>query len=464
MHAGHAGQAVMVAVMDAPSASRVAFSKLGKHYLQAGRWDVAGITAAHVDTAEQWALSSSKWTVAGGWRAKWQNGSLWVRMLSMQPHWAERASVLHMLLAATSQPPQLPPFDVVYVHNDRDPAPGLARSPRRRWPVLTNAHESGHASLPVPDYSFAGWHTHTPPWCELQMRMDDAAAHAGPWENRTDLAFFSGNLRIGGHRKYLRRLTVENRTQVAGVLRVQDVGSTFYVPSRAAGARAATAPAVPPMSAACHYRYLISVPGFGYSNRLKALLSCGSVVIHVKAPWEEYFMPMLQHNRHLVVVASVDEIVPAVLRLRANPQLARQIGRKGAKAAHSFVSFGQALDFTRQLLTAYSEASEPTAPPDSNYSRLASASDLNRIVQLCDCSTARNKTGAAKTKPPIRQPSRARCASQLGVDGPPRSSYERLSAVRCCEGWDCPKPMCQREERTLDRTAVRRPLSRGDAS
>jgi len=454
----------MVAVMDAPSASRVAFSKLGKHYLQAGRWDVAGITAAHVDTAEQWALSSSKWTVAGGWRAKWQNGSLWVRMLSMQPHWAERASVLHMLLAATSQQPQLPPFDVVYVHNDRDPAPGLARSPRRRWPVLTNAHESGHASLPVPDYSFAGWHTHTPPWCELQMRMDDAAAHAGPWENRTDLAFFSGNLRIGGHRKYLRRLTVENRTQVAGVLRVQDVGSTFYVPSRAAGARAATAPAVPPMSAACHYRYLISVPGYGYSNRLKALLSCGSVVIHVKAPWEEYFMPMLQHNRHLVVVASVDEIVPAVLRLRANPQLARQIGRKGAKAAHSFVSFGQALDFTRQLLTAYSEASEPTAPPDSNYSRLASASDLNRIVQLCDCSTARNKTGAAKTKPPIRQPSRARCASQLGVDGPPRSSYERLSAVRCCEGWDCPKPMCQREERALDRTAVRRPLSRGDAS
>jgi hypothetical protein len=464
VHAGHAGQAVMVAVMDAPSASRVAFSKLGKHYLQAGRWDVAGITAAHVDTAEQWALSSSKWTVAGGWRAKWQNGSLWVRMLSMQPHWAERASVLHMLLAATSQQPQLPPFDVVYVHNDRDPAPGLARSPRRRWPVLTNAHESGHASLPVPDYSFAGWHTHTPPWCELQMRMDDAAAHAGPWENRTDLAFFSGNLRIGGHRKYLRRLTVENRTQVAGVLRVQDVGSTFYVPSRAAGARAATAPAVPPMSAACHYRYLISVPGYGYSNRLKALLSCGSVVIHVKAPWEEYFMPMLQHNRHLVVVASVDEIVPAVLRLRANPQLARQIGRKGAKAAHSFVSFGQALDFTRQLLTAYREASEPTAPPDSNYSRLASASDLGRIVQLCDCSTARNKTGAAKTKPPIRQPSRARCASQLGVDGPPRSSYERLSAVRCCEGWDCPKPMCQREERALDRTAVRRPLSRGDAS
>ena len=190
--------------------------------------------------------------------------------------------------------------------------------------ILTAHHKcmAGHASLPIPDYSFAGWHTHTPPWCDLQRRMIDAAARAGPWENRTDLAFFSGNLRNGGHRKrlrklanrthisaslrmssslrstfaeadrstfykYLRKLTVENRTQTAGLLRVQDVGSTFYTPGQGkagAGAERAAAPTVPPMSAACSYRYLISVPGFGYSNRLKALLSCGSVVIHVKAP------------------------------------------------------------------------------------------------------------------------------------------------------------------------------------
>ena len=167
--------------------------------------------------------------------------------------------------------------------------------------ILTAHHKcmAGHASLPVPDYSFAGWHTHTPPWCDLQRRMIDAAARAGPWENRTDLAFFSGTLRIGGHRKRLRKLA--NRTHIsaslrmssslrstfASLLRVQDVGSTFYMPGQGragAGAGRAAAPTVPPMSAACSYRYLISVPGFGYSNRLKALLSCGSVVIHVKAP------------------------------------------------------------------------------------------------------------------------------------------------------------------------------------
>ena len=92
--------------------------------------------------------------------------------------------------------------------------------------------------------------------------MDEAAARAGPWENRTDLAFFSGNLRLGGHRKYLRRLTIENRTQaVQGTLRVQDVSSTFYTPNQGAAAARAAAPAVPPLSAACGYRYLISVPG-----------------------------------------------------------------------------------------------------------------------------------------------------------------------------------------------------------
>ena len=160
-------------------------------------------------------------------------------------------------------------------------------------------------------------------------------------------------------------------------------------------------------------------------------------------------MPMLQHNRHTVVVASVDEIMPAVLRLRANPQLARQIARQGAKAAHSLVTFGRAVEFTRQLLTAYSEASEPTAPPDSKYSRVVTLSDLSRLVQLCDCAATRNKTGGAETGaavPPIHQPSRARCASQLGVNS---SGYKRLRAVRCCEGWDCPKPMCQGEERAV---------------
>ena len=169
---------------------------LAASYMRTGGWDAAGvISPAAVDAAERWVLAQSKWTVTGGWRAKWYNGSLWVKMLRMEPHWAERTQVLRLLLAAVKQRPPLPPFDVLHVHNDRDPTPKL-----RQWrqggklmaPLLTNGHEARRASLPVPDYSFAGWHTHTPPWCALGQSMQEASERAVPWDNRTDRAFFSG--------------------------------------------------------------------------------------------------------------------------------------------------------------------------------------------------------------------------------------------------------------------------------
>lgn len=421
---------------------------LAASYLRAGGWDRDGISNEQVDAAEQWVLAASKWDVAGGWRARLYGGELWVKMLKVEPHWAERTSVLRLVLAAVAQKPQLAAFDVVYVHNDRDPAPRLSRVPARsvaprpagdrsNWPLLTNAHEQGRRSLPLPDYSFAGWHTHTAPWCTLAQRMQDGATLAGPWDNRTDLAFFSGNLRIGTHRKQLRRLSL-NASDSADVLLVRDVGSTFFVPGSGGGPGRGTSPPLP-MHRLCAYRYLISVPGFGYSNRLKSLLSCESVVIHVRTPWDEFFMPQLQHERHLYVVPTVADIIPAVHRLRANPALARRIARAGANYARHHLSFGRVLGYVQQLLAAVGHVSAPPRPPDANYTRVASARDLARIAQLCDCGTA-------------KRPTRQRCAAQFGLNAtraePATSrargaSFERLRMLRCCEGWDCSQPVCE---------------------
>jgi len=428
---------------------------LAAKYLRAGGWDRAGISNEQVDAAEAWVLASSKWDVAGGWRARLYDGALWVKMLKVEPHWAERTSVLRLVLAAVAQRPQLAAFDVVYAHNDRDPAPRLPRVSARSvgssarpagsssWPLFTNAHEPGRRSLPLPDYSFAGWHTHTPPWCTLAQRMQEGAALAGPWENRTDLAFFSGNLRIGNQRKQLQRLSL-NSSEAAGVLLVRDVSSTFFVPGSGKGGAGRGMPPIP-MHRVCAYRYLISVPGFGYSNRLKSLLSCESVVIHVRTPWDEFFMPQLQHERHLYVVPTVNDIVPAVHRLRANPALARRIARAGAHYARHHLSFGRVLGYVQQLLAAVGHASAPPRPPDANYTRVTSARDLARIAQLCDC-------GAAK------RPSRQRCAAQLGLNATPAASrgargggggsgggggFERLRMLKCCEGWDCSQPVCE---------------------
>ena len=100
------------------------------------------------------------------------------------------------------------------------------------------------------------------------------------------------------------------------------------------------------------------------------------------------------------------------------------------------------VEYTHQLLSAYGRASEAAAipAPDANYSRVASVPDLARLVQLCDCGAT--KAGAA------RQPTRARCAAQFGVDGArgaqrQRGGFDRFRASRCCEGWDCPRPVCE---------------------
>ena len=56
----------------------------------------------------------------------------------------------------------------------------------------------------------------------------------------------------------------------------------------------------------CSYKYVLSLPGIGYANRLKQLLLCNSTVIHVDYKSREWFMPLLNHDAHLVQVPAAD--------------------------------------------------------------------------------------------------------------------------------------------------------------
>eukprot|EP00965_Chrysotila_dentata_P119426 3948274-Pleurochrysis_carterae.AAC.1 len=47
-------------------------------------------------------------------------------------------------------------------------------------------------------------------------------------------------------------------------------------------------------------RYALSLPGFGYSSRLRALLASGAVVVHVASADEEFYAPALKHGVHFV--------------------------------------------------------------------------------------------------------------------------------------------------------------------
>ena len=164
------------------------------HYLP--RWQKRGIAPADIDAAEYWVRNASKWDVAGSWRARVVGGQLYVKMLSMQPHWAERTSVSRLLLMAlrrhAARGADVEGLDIVYVHNDRDPTPwrGWPPGSGQYIPLMTNAHDAGRTSLPMPEFSWVGWHTHTKPWCHLAPEVASAGARL-PWSNRTDVAFFS---------------------------------------------------------------------------------------------------------------------------------------------------------------------------------------------------------------------------------------------------------------------------------
>ena len=268
----------------------------------ASHWQGRGITTADLDHAEHWAREPTGYFAPGSWRAKVINGSLWVKMISAHAHWSERSSVLQLVRMAASSGP-VGDLDMVYVHHDRDPNIHVLRghsicnttrgqkrcprgTPRHLLPLLTNARQAPSVSLPVPDYSWVGWSTHTPPWCDL-FRTMAAAGLRIPWRARADRAYFSGGLRTGSARIALRHVaTRSGEARRHKIFELRDVAPKFHT------AKWITANSVryvkpAPQEMACKYRYLLSVPGYGYSNRLKSLLLCGSVVIHLQADWNE---------------------------------------------------------------------------------------------------------------------------------------------------------------------------------
>ena len=396
-----------------------------------------GVSLYDVDNAEYWARNASKWDVAGGWRARVLNGTLHVKMLSMQPHWAERTSVLRVLLLtlrrerhlaeqarlgrlpphAASQHPQQPPgaatlldgVDLVYVHNDRDPTPwrGHPRGSGQLIPLFTNAHSHGLTSLPLPEFSWVGWHTHTKPWCRLSSEVWAAGGRTA-WANRTDVAFFSGGLDNGPMRKQLRQLSQTPAAQ--GVIQTRNVAPRFFTVG--AAAKAGKDPPQP-MSALCGYKYLISVAGYGYSNRLKSLLLCGSVVIHVKQPWNEFFFPLLKPNVHIAVAQSVADIIPTVQRLRANASLAQQIAANGRELAARLMTMDRVLDYTGALLRSYASVQRERATSARGFTPATTAADLGAIT-------------ASATAPLARRPQRPTARTSIRT---------RSRRRRCCDGW-----------------------------
>ena len=255
----------------------------------------AGVHISDVDLAEEWAANASLYTSPGSWRAKISNGSLWVRPIHMSMAWMERASVLRILLLALREADgagePVSDLEIVYAAGDQDPTVlhgGCRRTSRRapclKMPVLVHAREDRSSALPIPEFTWVGA-KNSLPWCQLSAKLDNASRM--PWDSRDSRAFFTGSCSTGQSRQSLLMLSWNHSE-----LYVRDVGfgSSGSVPrqdQRRAERAAHRLQRAPTLSTsvspefACSFRYLISLPGFGYASRLRQLLACSSAVIHV---------------------------------------------------------------------------------------------------------------------------------------------------------------------------------------
>ena len=423
------------------------------------RWRQPALTTHDVDLAERWAIDTvngahSMVTVQGAWRARIVNGTLYAKLLFSRRTWAERASTLNLLRMVAHS---LPNVDVVFVHSDQD------ASPRLGWPcndrrhgcaerqviVLTNAFSGAahgqpnrsnwlRASLPVPEFTFAGWGPAQPPWCTLSASLRNAS-DSQAWATRDDRAFFAGSLTNGRFRQRLAKLLSE--PSVRADLFVHDARSRFF--TFAPRAKSQSAPSSSerraerlPLHTACGFRYCLSIPGFGYSSRLRSLLACGCVVIHVRSADKEYFTPLLQHGVHWMEINRVDQLHSTLKQLRANESWARSIAAAGSNFAARELNHGAVLNYFRALI--HSVAVRMSDPPVTvanaraeqrrqNFTRVTTAADVGDVVRLHPRCEEGGRRPLAVASPGTQTMARRCCT--------------KSKMWLCCRGHDCPVPL-----------------------
>ena len=455
--------------------------------------EFSGISSEDVDRTEYWAANATAFSATGSWRAKIVGGKLFIKTIRMHAHWAERASVLRMLLLALADG-GIPDVDLIYAHADNDPTPpprrcarqkrrGRPCEPTRRLPLFTNSRDPKSGGIPVPEFTWVGWGA-AEPWCIQQRRLDEAA-DAAPWSGRDRRLFFSGGLDNGHHRKALRALSLAERAAGRTTeLRIRDVGSRFHrwgqfdrdQPSalrsalntsaakavealKAGGAsreRALTRMTrdierlhVRPVAAtaACSHQFSLNIPGFGYSSRLRSLLRCGGAVIDVKHSSYEFYMPLLKDNEHIFVLSGGkepvrDALLPLLRSLHSNISHAHAVADAGRRFARSHLSFDAVIGYFRALLIGYAEMRKrgdggraqhkwtDAELSAAGYTRVGTEAELQELMGLCDrCSAGRRAT------PPKSCFAKENALPACTLWAPKGGG--RCFDARCCKGFDC---------------------------
>jgi hypothetical protein len=139
-------------------------------------------------------------------------------------------------------------------------------------------------------------------------------AHANPFGSRNDTLIWRGRLQTYAfaRRKWKKELEVRARNATRPLFR-DDLNIEFDG-------------AFVPVTEMCSYRYLLHLPGNGYSSRLKYLYFCAGLVFRdTRDSWAEWWSIGLKKDVHFVEVELPLDAWAALRRVRRNPLMASRI-------------------------------------------------------------------------------------------------------------------------------------------
>ena len=243
------------------------------------------------------------------------------------------------------------PIHLFFHFND---FPTMTKAVELRLPMFAMAATEGTTEVPVPDFTFHGyskvsgvpgsdqWATG---WVHLAKVLQQAAREV-PWSQRVDSLFWRGTVRGSRTRASIVPSLELRGSELPVPLDVKEVTSSRTNDS-AHPVRHNNYIALPEQ---CRNRYLLHLDGNAYSASLKYKLACGSLVLVVRSPYEEFFYRGLVAGVHYVAVdapdlwnanatkraASLDEFVA-----RLGATLRRYRSAAGARRARAIAAQGQ---------------------------------------------------------------------------------------------------------------------------
>ncbi|KAH8295135.1 hypothetical protein KR018_007704, partial [Drosophila ironensis] len=241
-------------------------------------------------------------------------------------------------------------------------------------PVFSYSTTALHLDIMCPAWSF--WTISGPllqhyphglgRWDWMRKHLAAKAARI-PWQSKKSVGFFRGS------RSSTERDSVVMASKTYPHL--VDAQYTHIVADRSIPRNLVADPAEElPLVEHCQYKYLFNIRGVSASFRLRHILLCRSLVLHVGEQWQEFFYDQLKPWVHYVPVASnaaVEDLAKLVTYLREHDDLAEEIAERGHEFVWQHLRMDDVRCYWRRLLQEYAKLLTYQVKLEPGYQRVS---------------------------------------------------------------------------------------------